>query len=211
MPQTASPGPTELKPYPVFSQTLSPISQTSADQIIENVIRIVSVEGPVTGWRIHQVYKKCAPGHESQDEFSRLLNRAISAAERSQRIVSDNPFNQTGNKPRTFRLPGQSSTVGRELGPRTIDVVPPAEVVQYCRKAAAGEVLSDDEMIKRVGRLLGNREPATDLRNAVLAAKRLDARNAQGRSTRPEPTPPVVTRSDNVCPSCFTIHAGECA
>jgi hypothetical protein len=186
-------------------------SQTPADQMIENLVRIVSVEGPMTGWRIHQVYKKCAPGRESHDEFSRLLNRAISAGERSQRIVAENPFNQTGNKPRTFRLPGQSSTVARELGPRTVDVVPPAEVVQYCRKAAAGEALLDDEMIKRVGRLLGNREPATDLRNAVLAAKRLDARAAPGRSPRPEPAPPVVTRSDRVCPSCFTIHAGECA
>jgi len=205
-----SSGQADLKPYPVFSQTLSPISQTPVAQIIENLVRIVSVEGPLTGWRIHQVYKKCAPGRESHDKFSRLLNRAISASERSQRIVAENPFNQTGNKPRTFRLPGQSSTVARELGPRTIDIVPPAEVVQYCHKAAAGEVLSDDELIKRVGRLLGRREPATELRNAVLAAKRLDARAAQRRSARPEPTPPVLTRSDKVCPSCFTIHSGEC-
>ena len=53
---------------------------------------------------------------------SRLLNRALSAAERGERIVSENPFNQSGNKPRTFRLPGQSSAVARELGPRTIDI-----------------------------------------------------------------------------------------
>jgi hypothetical protein len=145
-----STGPADLKPYPVFSQALSPISQTSADRIVDNVVRIVSVEGPMTGWRIHQVYKQCAPGRESHDEFSRLLNRAISAAERSQRIVAENPFNQTGNKPRTFRLPGQSA-VARELGPRTVNIVPPAEVVQYCRKAAAGEVLSDEELINRVG------------------------------------------------------------
>ena len=110
-----------------------------------------------------------------------------------------------------FRLPGQSFAVARELGPRSIDIVPPAEVVQYCRKAAVDEVLSDDELIKRVGMLLGDRQLTTELPNAVLAAKRLDARNGQGRSTRPEPTPPVVRRSDNVCPSCFTIHAGECA
>ena len=139
------------------------------------------------------------------------MNRAISAAERHQRIVADNLFNQSGNKPRTFRLSGQSSAVARELGPRTIDIVPPAEVVQYFRKAAAGEVLSDDELIKRVGRLQGNWQPTTELRNAVLAAKRLDTRTGQGRSTRSQQTPPVVRRSDNVCPSCFTIHAGECA
>ena len=128
------------------------------------------------------MYRKCAPGRESHDEFSRLLNRAISAAERSQRIVAENPFNQTGNKPRTFRLPGQASAVARELGPWTVDIVPPAEVVQYCRNAAAGEVLSDDELIQRVGRALGNRQPTTDLRNAVLAAERLNGRTGHGGS-----------------------------
>ena len=107
-----------------FSEALSPISQTPADRIIDNIVRIVGVEGPVTGWRIHQVYRKSAGSGESHDEFSRLINRAISAAERRQRIVSENPFNQTGNKPRTFRLPSQSSAVARELGPRTIDIVP---------------------------------------------------------------------------------------
>jgi hypothetical protein len=47
-----------LKPYPVFSETLSRISQTSAYRIIDNIVRLVGVEGPVTGWRIHEVYKK---------------------------------------------------------------------------------------------------------------------------------------------------------
>lgn len=209
-PQTNGAGSADLKPYAVFSQSLSPITQTPADQIVENVIRIVSVEGPMTGWRIHQVYKKCAPGRESHDEFSRLLNRAISAAERRRRIVTENPFNQTGNKPRTFRLPAQSTAVARELGPRSIDIVPTAEVVQYCRNATAGEVPSDDELIRRVGRMLGIRQPTTDLRNAVLAAKRLDGRTGQGRSARPVPAASAVRGSGAVCPSCFTVHAGEC-
>lgn len=174
-----SPEMAELKPYPVFAQILSPISQTPAGAIVENVVRIVDVEGPMTGWRIHQVYKKCAPGTESHDEFSRLLNRAISDAERRQLIVSENPFNQTGNKPRTFRLSHQSDTVPRELGPRTIDIVPPAEVVQYCRTVlAGGNALSDEELIRGVSRLLRGGQSDTELRNAVVAAKRLEAHYA---------------------------------
>ncbi|OYN79552.1 DEAD/DEAH box helicase [Mycolicibacterium sphagni] len=173
-PKTASPGVADLKPYKAFTQPLTPISQTSADRIIDNVVRIVDAEGPMTGWRIHQVYMKCAPGRESYDEFSRLLNRAISAAERRQLIISENPFNQTGNKPRTFRLSTQASTAARELGPRTLDIVPPHEVVQYCRKASGGRgSISDGELIKNVGNLLGNTQSATDLRKAVMAAKRL--------------------------------------
>ena len=217
MPQATSPGLPALKTYPVFSEALSPISQTPADRIIDNIVRIVGVEGPVTGWRIHQVYRKSAGSGESHDEFSRLINRAISAAERRQRIVSENPFNQTGNKPRTFRLPSQSSAVARELGPRTIDIVPPSEVLQYCRNASAGKTLSENELVDRVGKLLRTRQVPTELRNAVIAALRRDAKASEQRVTSPARASALGSngqgsqRSESLCPSCFTVHAGECA
>lgn len=200
--RATGPEPPRPKPYPVFSEALPPISQTPADRIIDNVVRIVGVEGPVTGWRLHQVYRKCATGRESHDEFSRLLNRAISAAERRQRIVSENPLNQSGNKPRTFKLRNQSSTVARELGPRAIDIVPPSEVQQYCRTVSAGQSLPENELIERVGKLLRNRQAMSELRRAVVTAQRVDGKAANGNVTSPRET---------VCPSCFTVHAGECA
>lgn len=173
----------ELKPYPVFAEKLRPISQTPADRVAENVARIVAVEGPVTGWRIHEIYKKSSGGRESHDVFSRLLNRAISAAERGRLIVSDNPFNQTGNKPRTFRLRNQPQAIVRQLGPRTIDIVPPVELAQYCREVANGEPLAEDEMLLRVAKLLGlNQVPPSD-RNALLAAKRLLQRTTPNSSS----------------------------
>jgi hypothetical protein len=216
-PQATSPGLPTLNAYPVFSEALLPISQTSADRVIDNVVRIVGIEGPVTGWRIHEVYKKCATSRESHDELSRLLNRAISAAERHQRIVSENPFNQTGNKPRTFRLPSQSSAVARELGPRTIDIVPPGEVLQYCRNVSAGQTLSEDDLVDRVSKLLRAKQAPTELRKAVVAAQRLDAKARSNRVARPARASaygsngPGSQRSESVCPSCFTVHAGECA
>ncbi|MFV8277336.1 SNF2-related protein [Mycobacteroides abscessus] len=191
--------PATLQPYPVFSEALPPISQTHPDRIIDNVVRIVGVEGPVTGWRLHQVYRNCVAGSESHDEFSRLLNRAISAAERHQHIVSENPLNQSGNKPRTFRLRHQSSTVARELGPRTIAIVPPSEVQQYCRTASAGQSLSERELVERVGQLLRSRQVRSELEKAVFAAQRLNGKSAGARTT------------GAVCGSCLTIHAGECA
>ncbi|WP_326546476.1 hypothetical protein QGN32_23100 [Mycolicibacterium sp. ND9-15] len=199
----------QLKAYLVFSEALSPISQTSADRIVDILIRIVGVEGPVTGWRIHQVYRKCATVRESHDDFSRLLNRVISAAERKGAIVSENPLNESGNKPRTFRLPSQPSVVARELGTRTIDIVPSGEVLQYCRSVSAGQGLSENDLIERVGKLLRNRHLVSELREAVAAAKRIDARIAAPPARTS--TGPIPRRSEGVCPSCFTIHAGECA
>ena len=53
-------------------------------------------------------------------------------------------------------------------------LVPPIEVVQYFRLASASRSLSDEELIKRAGRLPGKEHVAAELRNSVLAAKRLD-------------------------------------
>jgi hypothetical protein len=152
------------------------VSRTTPEQIAKNVARIVAVEGPMTGWRIHQVYTKCSGGvGVSYDEFSRSLNRAISAAERQKLIVSDNPYNQTGNKPRTFRLPSQPKVIARQLGPRTVDIVPPAEIAQYRREVSLGAAVSEEELLRRVADLLGLKQLTTDLRNAVVAAKKLRA------------------------------------
>ncbi|OKH78010.1 helicase SNF2 [Mycobacterium sp. SWH-M3] len=184
----------ELKTYPVFAESLPAISQTAAAQIAKNVARIVAVEGPMTGWRIHEVYKKCSGGRETHDEFSRMLNRAISAAERNRMIVSDNPSNQTGNKPRTFRLPSQPRALARQLGPRTIDIVPPAELAQYCSDAAGGASPTDEEVLRRVAKALGINQLTTDVRNALLAAARLTCRSEQNsRSDRMSGARPCQT------------------
>ncbi|MEZ0383994.1 DEAD/DEAH box helicase [Mycobacterium sp. pW045] len=174
--RVSSPRHPELLPYPVFSEVLPPVSEIPTNQVAGIVARIVLAEGPITGWRIHEVYKNCSTGRESRDEFSRLLNSAISAAERRKLIVAENPYNQTGNKPRTFRLSTQSSEIARELGPRTISVVPPTELAQYCRVVSASRPLSDGELLRRIAQLLGITLLTAEARNAILAAKRLAVR-----------------------------------
>lgn len=213
VPQGLASGAEQLTSYTAFSERVPAISQTSDDRIVATVVRIVDAEGPLTGWRIHQVYRQCSAGQESSDEFSRLLNRAISAAERRRLIVSENPYNQSGNKPRTFRRPSQISSVARQLGPRTISSVPPAEVMQYCRTVSGGNAaLSDAELVKRVCTLLGV-SAGLDVRDAVVAASRLLARNSRGkRETKADRgLGSASSRAGNgPCPQCFTTHAGEC-
>lgn len=164
---------TQLKAYQVFGERVSVPSPTSPREIIDNVVRIVAIEGPVTGWRIHQVYAQCSPVQQWRDESSSLLNRAISAAERQGLIVAENPLGHKGNKPRTFKLPQQSSEVARTLGPRSISVVPPVEVLQYCRLVSGGQQLTADGVVQRVTDLLDCRRSAEDVRSIVLATLRL--------------------------------------
>ncbi|MGY1994741.1 hypothetical protein, partial [Mycolicibacterium fortuitum] len=68
-----------------------------------------------------------------------------------------------------------------------------------CRTVSAGQSLSAGELVERVGRLLRNKHVMSELQKAVLAAQRIDQKSAGTRS------------GDAVCPSCLTIHAGECA
>lgn len=137
---------------------------------VENVQRIVSVEGPMTGWRLHAVYQRQSASDMGGD-FSKILNRAISSALRDGVVLSDNPLNQAGNKPRTFRVPDQSESGPRQLGTRFLAVVPPSEVAQYRSVVLGGEEISDDELLSRVAVLLGLRELTASDTSAVLAAK----------------------------------------
>ncbi|MBX7452220.1 DEAD/DEAH box helicase [Mycolicibacterium sp. 3033] len=168
-----------LPPYPVFVGRLRPISQTSPNQMLNSLVDIITREGPVTGWRVHQVYGSCSTEGESAPEFSRLVNRAISAAESRGLIVSDNPLHKAGNKPRTFRLPTQAPAIARQLGPRTLDVVPPAEMHLLCERVAAGGSLSDAEIVARVARMLKLEQLSTADRDAIVVARRLNVGRLQ--------------------------------
>lgn len=115
-----------LLPYNEFSGTFLPVAETAFESVIDNVVCIVEVEGPILGYRLHDAYRE-ASGDWDDRECSRILNRAITRAEASGWIVSDNPLGAEGVKPRTFRLATQPVVIARELGPRSLAQVPPAE------------------------------------------------------------------------------------
>ncbi|OMC38983.1 helicase SNF2 [Mycobacterium sp. GA-1841] len=145
-----------LKPYREFQGRLPSIERTSDAMIINNVVRIVESEGPVIGFRIHDAYIEACNGHGGGKEVSRTLNRAISQAEREGQIVAENPLNEQGVKPRTFRLPTQAQVVPRELGARTLDRVPPSELAHHLAQLAAdGKLTPDDELFGAFRRRLG--------------------------------------------------------
>lgn len=118
---------TVLLPYTVFSGTFMPLSETSTDKIIDNVVCIVEAEGPLTGYRIHAAYLE-ASGDWDDRANAKILNQAISRAESRGLILADNPLGAEGIKPRTFWMPGTPAVIRRELGPRSLIQVPPNEL-----------------------------------------------------------------------------------
>lgn len=159
-----------LEPYSAFREPLTPIAESYLNEVVANVVRIIEVEGPVLGHRVHQAYREAYGGHRVGREIARQLNQALSLAQRRSLIVSSNPLNEAGVKPRTFRIPSQPEVHPRQLGPRTLDMVPPAGLAHHLAEfCAEDEILAEDELFRVVLDVLGLKR-LTDNARAVLGA-----------------------------------------
>lgn len=159
-----------LLPYVAFEEPLPFISQSSPADIAANVVRIVATEGPLLGHRLHQAYRDAYGGKRVGREIARALNQAISLAVRQGQIVSDNPLNESGIRPKTYRLPSRPEVVPRHLGPRTLELVPPAELAHHLVELSADdESLSEEQLFRGVLDLLGLKR-LTDNAKAVLTS-----------------------------------------
>lgn len=145
-----------LQQYPGFDEALPPIGDTAPEAMVTNIVRIVAAEGPLVGERLHQAYVRAAGGQRVGREIARVLNGAITRAERQGKIVADNPLNESGVKPKTYRLASQPRVLPRELGPRTLDLMPPAELAHHLAEVAQADgLLSDEELFRAVLDRLG--------------------------------------------------------
>lgn len=163
-----------LAPYVAFDGALPAIGETPLISLAANIVRIVEVEGPILGSRLHHVYVRSAGGQRVGQEIARVLNRAITMAERRGLIKSDNPLNEPGVKPRTFRLPSQPSVSPRELGPRILETIPPAELAHHFADfAASDDSMSEEELFRAVLDLLGLKRLTENARAVLSSAMNL--------------------------------------
>lgn len=114
--------------YRRFEGSVPPVETASQAALMDGIVKIVSVEGPMVGHRLHSVYVRSADGHRVGSRIASALNSAVTAAVRKGLVVGESPLGEVGVKPRTYRLPDQPSALLRELGPRTFEQIPPAEL-----------------------------------------------------------------------------------
>ena len=172
-----------LGPYVAFDEVLPPLNQTTLDVMAANVVRIVAAEGPVFGHRVHNAYRDAYGGHRVGKEIARLLNRAIMLGERRGQIISDNPLNESGVKPRTYRLPTQPPVVARHLGPRSLELVPPAELAHHLTDLSLGDdTQSEEELFRAVLDRLGLRRLTDNVRAVLGGALGLAAQGREADS-----------------------------
>lgn len=165
-----------LAPYVAFVGDLPTALETTVQTLRSGIVRIVAAEGPVLGGRIHAAYVAASGGHRVGRAIAHQLNGALSGALRKGEVLADNPLGGTGLKPKTFRLAGQPSVKPRELGPRTLDQVPPAELAHHLALAAREHGWDNEEalfrdVLARLGRSRLTTAAAMTLSSALPLAR----------------------------------------
>ena len=140
-----------LTPYEVFRGRCTLTDSASERTLIEELIAIIEIEGPVTGSRLQRAHVQAAGGQKVGRKIAHSLNSAITAARRKRLLVADNPLGDPGVKPLTLRLESQPEYILRELGPRDLDLeeVPPLELAAVMLRLAGRHGFADHEPLFR--------------------------------------------------------------
>jgi very-short-patch-repair endonuclease len=131
-----SDGDASLASYEEFTGTVPAAQEATRQQLIDGLSAIVAVEGPVMGHRMHSAYVKASGGQRVGKQIAKALNSAITTAVRRGLLIEDNPLGEPGVKPRTYRLLNQPTVRVRNLGPRTLEQVPPLELASLLSSVA---------------------------------------------------------------------------
>lgn len=165
-----------LPVYAAFDGTVVPTLSATRAQLVDALQDIVAVEGPVMGARLHSAYVLASGEHRVGKKMAHALNAAITHAVRRRILIRDNPLGQAGVKPLTYRLPDQEEVTVRQLGPRSLEQVPPKELAYLlCDAARIAGWDSTESLFRDVLRRLGRDRltgPAAQILTFVLPLAR---------------------------------------
>lgn len=147
--ECVAPATAGLARYEEFTGSASAALAATSAQLVQELVAVVEVEGPVLGDRLHQAHVRAAGGRRVGRQIAHELNSAINAAKRRGLLVEDNPLFERGVKPMTYRLSSQPSSIVRDLGPRSLDQVPPQELADLMRAVATTVGWADEQVLFR--------------------------------------------------------------
>ncbi|MFC3965774.1 AAA domain-containing protein [Nocardia jiangsuensis] len=154
-PRSAAPEP-PVRDYRAFTEPLAAPDAAAPSAVTKDLVRIIEVEGPVTGARLLAAYRRSTGGAASDATIEPLLTGAVEGGD----LLADDPLGATGDPAlRAYRTPEQPPTDLRTLGPRSVDQVPLRELAEAIA-VASGEPGSAErrEVMRRALRSIGQSE-----------------------------------------------------
>lgn len=114
--------------YEEFAGEVVPVAGATAPQIVDGLISIVSVEGPILGERLRSLYVVRSGGQRIGRYTADVLNKVLESALDTGTLLGDDPMGDTGYSETAFRLPGQPDVRLRTLGSRSLEQIPAREL-----------------------------------------------------------------------------------
>lgn len=99
-------------------------------EVIRGLIDIIEVEGPMLAKRTYDIYLRCCDIKKMGKDLKQRMNRALQHAIDEKRVIKEDEWGLGGLLYTIIRLPKQHSPQLRELGNRTIEQIPPSEIVE---------------------------------------------------------------------------------
>jgi hypothetical protein len=165
-----------LAAYGQFTGTAVQVAEASRRDLIDGLVRLVEVEGPVLGSRLHTAYVRSSGSVRVTKLVAGELDKAIARAVREGRLLEDDPLGESGAKPRTYRLPDQPEVRMRQLGPRSFEEVPPGELAALLDHVAERDGNTGGEALQRaVLEVLGLKRLTDNVENRFAAVQVLRA------------------------------------
>lgn len=102
--------------------------EASRSHVQDGLRQIVTVEGPILGQRLYQLYVHSSGGTRVGTAINRALDKAVRQMVRNGALIADDPLGIGTPEAKTYRLPDQPPFLVRDLGDRTLHQVPPLEL-----------------------------------------------------------------------------------
>jgi len=142
----------------------------SIQELMESLIEIVSVEGPMVCRRAYQLYTHAAGYSRLGRQLEHVMNRAIYRAVRLGRLQQNDERKRGGQKNQVVRLPGTPEVVVRKRGPRSLGDIPHLEVTairEFFQNDNPG--CQDEILVRKIAAVFGIRRMTEQIRKQLLS------------------------------------------
>ena len=140
------PARTEAERYTAWhGEIASPITQLSSGELIQILVEIIEVEGPIIAERAYRLANEATGSQHLGRSIRSTLSRAVTSAVRQEIVLQADPLARGGNLHTTLRMPHQPVVRTRARGPRSsLEHIPPEELRVALHSGMRQELPTDE-------------------------------------------------------------------
>jgi very-short-patch-repair endonuclease len=156
-----------LEPYRTWAQELLPDPHTaSLSEVMEGLLQIIEVEGPIVSRRAYALYNKAVGGSRLGRQTAKIMNRAVNKAVRLGRIRQSDK-SAAGNC--ILQLPDRPLVLIRSRGPRRFEEIPCSEIAAVRNAIRTSHPSWDEEqVVRRLAEFFGIVRKTPQVRKILL-------------------------------------------